>query len=88
MQRIQVAGEVSSPADMIDAIKRHRAKELAALQEQYRVAAKNYAARMSDFRRTLNDLHWQQAQAIKADAEKMRQRIQELQDTAKAATTE
>lgn len=88
MQRIQVAGEFSNGNELIEAIKRHRSRELAALQEQYRIAAKNYAARISDFRRTLNDLHWQQAQQIKADAERMRQRIQELQDTAKAATTE
>jgi hypothetical protein len=86
MQRIQVAGEFSNGNELIEAIKRHRAKELAALQEQYRIAAKNYTARISDFNRTLNDTHWCQAQQIKADAEKMRQRIAELQHTKAAAT--
>ena len=85
MQRIPLL-ETTSPADMIEVIKRHRAKELAALREQYRIAAANYACRMSDYRHTLNDLHWQQAQAIKADAERIRQRIAELEQTETATT--
>lgn len=86
MQRIQVAGEFSNGNELIEAIKRHRAKELAALQEQYRIQAKNYAARISDFKRTMNQLHYNQAQAIKADAERMRQRIAELTQTETATT--
>lgn len=85
MQRIPLL-ETTSPADMIDAIKRHRSRELSALQEQYHIAAKNYAARMSDYRHTLNDLHWQQAQQIKVDAAKIRQRIAELTHTETATT--
>ena len=78
--------ETTSPADMIEAIKRHRAAELEACREQYRIQASNYAACMNEYRRTASSAAILQAQAIKADVEKIRQRVIELEQTKTART--